>query len=90
MEDRFLEFIVDREEIGKNYCAVAVGRAFGFRDKKEKSVFENEWYFIEASYHETTKSAKFTCRCGDSAPFAAQTPLHQHSETKPVTQPVLS
>jgi transposase InsO family protein len=33
---------------------------------------------------------EFARRCADSAPFAAQTPLHQHSETKPVTQPVLS
>ena len=32
---------------------------------------------------------EFARRCADSAPFAAQTPLHQHSETKPVTQPVL-
>lgn len=33
---------------------------------------------------------EFTRRCADSAPFAAQTPLHQHSETKPVTQPLSS
>ncbi len=33
---------------------------------------------------------EFAHRCADSATFAARTPLHQHSETKPVTQPVLS
>ena len=33
---------------------------------------------------------EFARRCADSATFASQTPLHQHSETKPVTQPVLS
>lgn len=33
---------------------------------------------------------EFAHRCAHSAPFAAQTPLHEHSETKPVTQPVLS
>ena len=33
---------------------------------------------------------EFARRCADSASFAAQTPLHQHSETKSVTQPVLS
>jgi transposase InsO family protein len=33
---------------------------------------------------------EFARRCADSAPFAAQTPLHQHSETKPVTQPIPS
>ena len=32
----------------------------------------------------------FAQRCADSAPFAARTPLHQHSDTTPVTQPVLS
>ena len=33
---------------------------------------------------------EFARRCADSATFAAQTPLHQHSETQSVTQPVLS
>ncbi len=33
---------------------------------------------------------EFARRCADSAPFAARTPLHQHSESLPVTQPVLS
>jgi hypothetical protein len=32
----------------------------------------------------------FTQRCADSAPFAARTPLHQHSDITPVTQHVLS
>lgn len=34
--------------------------------------------------------AEFARRCADSAPFAARTPLHQHSETLSVTQTVLS
>lgn len=33
---------------------------------------------------------EFTRRSADSAPFASQTPLHQHCGTKPVTQTVLS
>lgn len=33
---------------------------------------------------------EFARRCADSAPFAAQTPLHQHSDTVPITQAVLS
>ena len=33
---------------------------------------------------------EFARRCADSAPSAAQTPLHQHSETQSITQPVLS
>ena len=32
----------------------------------------------------------FAQRCTDSATFTARTPLHQHSDTTPVTQPVLS
>lgn len=33
---------------------------------------------------------EFALRCADSATFATQTPLHQHSEDKPFTQTVLS
>ena len=32
----------------------------------------------------------FAQRCTDSATFTVRTPLHQHSDTTPVTQPVLS
>lgn len=34
--------------------------------------------------------AEFARRCADSVPFAALTPRNQHSETNPVTQPLLS
>ena len=33
---------------------------------------------------------EFARRCADSATFALQTPLNQHSETRSITQPVLS
>ena len=35
-------------------------------------------------------SHDFARRCADSAPFAAQTPLQQHSETQSITQSVFS